>query len=165
MKEGNSVLCKEDIVNGTRGRLRGAHVYPITCTCKINRDAEPPTLTLTLTGISQYGDFEYTPDGTVMRENTGIVQGKLHSNETFTKLSKSSFNTTEASSGFDLSHAKHVPKMDPKVSKAKAKVAQVKSTKRSQVQNTLCEKFLRTGNLHRHRETMPCTSKKLQNSN
>lgn len=72
MKEGNSVLCGDDIVDGTRGRLRGTHVYPI----EINRDAEPPS-GKTLSGISQYGDFEYTPDGIVMRENTGIAQGKL----------------------------------------------------------------------------------------
>ena len=39
MKEGNSVLCGEDIVEGTRGRLRGTHVYPT----KINRGTEPPS--------------------------------------------------------------------------------------------------------------------------
>ena len=36
MKEGNNVLCGEDIVEGTKGRLRGTHVYPI----EINRGAD-----------------------------------------------------------------------------------------------------------------------------
>lgn len=126
MKEGNSVLCGDDIVDGTRGRLRGTHVYPI----EINRDAEPPS-GKTLSGISQYGDFEYTPDGIVMRENTRIAQGKLYNNETLKKLSKNSLNTgtTETSSGFDL--AKHVPKLSPKVSKVNAKAPLIKSNKRS----------------------------------
>ena len=37
MKEGNSVLCGEDIVEGKKGRLWRTHIYPI----EINRDAEP----------------------------------------------------------------------------------------------------------------------------
>ncbi|KAJ7372976.1 hypothetical protein OS493_015445 [Desmophyllum pertusum] len=127
MKEGNSVLCGEDIVDGTRGRLRGTHVYPI----EINRGAEPPSAK-TLAGISQYGDFEYTTDGILMRENTGLGQGKLYNNDTLKKLSKnSSLSTTEASSGFDINHAKHVPKLGPKLSRAKAKVAEVKNSKRN----------------------------------
>ena len=166
MKEGNSVLCGEDIVEGTRGRLRGTHVYPI----EINRGAEPPSAK-TLTGISQYGDFECTTDGIVMRENTGIGHGKLYNNDTLKKLSKSSFNTTEASSGFDINHAKQVPKLGPKLPKSRAKVEKVKNSKKTQEsKNSLCEctdcgkKFLRTGNLHKHRQSKACSSKKKEKS-
>ena len=164
MKEGHNVLCGEDIVDGTRGRLRGTHVYPI----EINRDAEPPSAK-TLTGISQYGDFQYTTDGIVMRENTAIGQGKLYNNDSLSKLSNNTFNTTAAATGFDISHAKHVPKLVPKISKSKTMAAEVKgsSTTRNNG-NSLCEcedcgkKFLRNGNLQRHRESKTCTSKKPQ---
>ena len=115
MKKGNSVLCDEDTVEGTRGRLRGTHIYPI----EVNRGAESPSAK-TLTGISQYGDLEYTTDGIGMRENTGIGHGKLYNTNTLKKLSKSSFNTTEVSSGFDINHAKQVPKLGPELPKSRA---------------------------------------------
>ena len=114
MKEGHNVLCGEDKVDGIRGRLRGTHVCPI----EINRDAEPPSAK-SLTGNSQYGDFEYTTDGIVMRENTAIGQGKLYNNDSLSKLSNNTFNTTAAATGFYISHAKHVPKLVPKISKSK----------------------------------------------
>ena len=62
MKEGHSVLSGKDILDGTKGRLRGTHVYPID----INRKVEPPSAKI-LTGISQYGDFEYLRAGIIMR--------------------------------------------------------------------------------------------------
>lgn len=86
MKEGNSVLCGEDLVDGIRGRLRGTHVYPVN----INRDAQPPSAKI-LTGISQYGDFEYTTIGIIMRENTGTGQGKIYRNDALKKLSNTTF--------------------------------------------------------------------------
>ena len=49
MKEGHSVLSGEDIVDGTKGRLRGTHVNPTD----INRKVEPPSAK-SLTGIPQY---------------------------------------------------------------------------------------------------------------
>ena len=164
MKEGNNVLCGEDIVDGTRGRLRGTHVYPF----EINRDAEPPSAK-TLTGISQYGDFEYTTDGIIMRENTAIGQVKLYNNDSLNKLSKHTFNTTEAATGFDINHAKHVPKLGPKITRSKTTAAQVKSSSTTKnKENSLCEcedcgkKFMRTGNLERHRESKICTTKRTQ---
>ena len=126
-------------------------------------------LNKTLTGISQYGDFEYTTDGILMRENTAIEQGKLYNNDSLNKLSNNTFNTTEAATGFDISHAKHVPKLGPKISRSKITAAQVKSSSRTKNnENSLCEcedygkKFMHTGNLERHRESKTCTTKKTQ---
>lgn len=163
MKEGKSVLCGEDIVDGTRGRLRGTHVYPI----EINRGAEPQSAK-TLAGISQYGDFQYTAEGIVMRENTGLGQGTLYNNDTLNKLSKSSFTTTEASSGFDINQATQVPNLGPKLKKTKVKVAATakkSNTTQNSKKNSLCQcedcgkEFLRTGNLRRHKESKTCTQK------
>ena len=83
MKKAHSVLSGEDIVAGKKGRLRGTHVYPID----INREVEPPSAKI-LTGISQYGDFEYTSAGIIMRENTRITQGKLFDNQSLKKRKK-----------------------------------------------------------------------------
>ena len=96
-------------MDGTKGRLRGTCVYPID----INRKVEPPSAK-TLTGISQYGDFEYKSAGNIMRENTRITQGKLFDNQSLKKLVKNCFSTTEASSGFDINIAKVVPPLTPK---------------------------------------------------
>lgn len=162
MKEGNNVLCGEDIVEGTKGRLRGTHVYPI----EINRGAEP-SAAKTLSGISQYGDFEYTGNGIVMRENTALGEGKLYTKAMLNTLAKNNFTTTNASTGFDLNLAKQVPNLVPKVMKAKVSVTPMKKSNKAQnsKNNSLrqCEecgkKFLRTGNLQRHKESKTCTSK------
>ena len=104
-----------------------------------------------------------------MRENTAIGQGKLYNNDSLNKLSNNTFNTTEAATGFDISHAKHVPKLGPKISRSKITAAQVKSsstTKNNENSLRECEdcgkKFMRTGNLERHREFKTCTTKKTQ---
>ena len=86
LKEGNNVLCGGEIVEGTKGRLRGTHVYPI----EINRGTEP-SAAKTLSGISQYGDFEYTGDGIVMRENTALEEGKLYTKALLSTLAKNNF--------------------------------------------------------------------------
>ena len=109
MKEEHSILSGEDIVDGLKGRLRGTHVYPID----INRKVEPPSVK-TLTGISQYGDFEYTSAGIKMRENTRTTEEKLFDNQSLKKLVKNCFSTTEASSEFDINIAKFVPPLTPK---------------------------------------------------
>ena len=162
MKQGNNVLCGEDIVEGTKGRLRGTHVYPI----EINRGAEP-SAAKTLSGISQYGDFEYTGNGIVMRENTALGEGKLYTKALLNTLAKNNFTTTNASTGFELNLAKQVPNLLPNVMKAKVSVTPMKKSNKAQnsKNNTLrqCEecgkKFLPTGNLQRHKESKTCTSK------
>ncbi|KAK3701233.1 hypothetical protein QZH41_003206 [Actinostola sp. cb2023] len=115
MKEGHSVMCGEDIVQGTKDRLRGTHVYPID----INRQAEPPSAK-TLAGISQYGDFEYTSNGIVMRENTNIGEGKLYTNANLNKHFKNDISTTSASTDFYITYAKTVNKLLPKGPKSKS---------------------------------------------
>lgn len=163
MKEGNNVLCGEDIVEGTKGRLRGTHVYPI----EINRDAEP-SAAKTLSGISQCGDFEYTGNGIVMRENTALGEGKLYTKALLNTLAKNNFTTTNASTGFKLNLAKQVPNLLPNVMKAKVSVTPMKKSNKAQnsKNNPLrqCEEcsktFLPTGNLQRHKESKTCTSKR-----
>ena len=164
MKERHSVLSGEDIVAGTKGRLRGTHVYPID----INRKVKPPSAKI-LTGISQYGDFEYTSAGIITRENTRITQGKLFDNQSVKKLVKNCLSTTEASCGFDINIAKVVPPLTPKIYKLKPKASEIQtndtSTNKNQhslSQSKRCgKKFLRTGNLERHRQSKICTSTKL----
>ena len=112
MKEGHSVLSGEDIVDGTKGRLRGTHVYPTD----INRKVEPPSAK-TLTGITPYGDLKYISAGIIMRENTRITPGKLFDNQSLKKLVKNCFSTTEASSGFDINITKVVPPLTQKIYK------------------------------------------------
>lgn len=154
MKEGNSVLCGDDIVEGTKGRIRGTHVYPI----EINRGAEP-SAAKTLSGITQYGDFEYTANGIVMRENTAFGEGKLYTIALLNTLANNNFTTTNASTGFNLNLAKQVPNLGPKAMKAKATVTPVKKSNEAQnsKNSSLCEceecgkKFLRTGNLQKHK--------------
>ena len=75
--------ASEDIVEKTKDRLRGTHVYPI----EINKGAEP-SAAKTLSGISQYGDFEYTSNGTVKRGNTALGEGKLYTKALFNTLAK-----------------------------------------------------------------------------
>ena len=57
IKEGHNVICGKDITQGTEGRLRGTHVYPI----HIDRNKEPASAK-TLKGISNYGDFSFNYD-------------------------------------------------------------------------------------------------------
>ena len=114
MKEGNNVVCGEDIVEGTKGRLRGTHVYPI----EINRGAEP-SAAKTFSGISQYGDFDYTGNGIVMRENTALGEGKLYTKALSNTLAKKQLTTTNASTGFDLNLARQVPNLVPKANQSK----------------------------------------------
>lgn len=82
-KKKHDVLCGDDIMAGRNGRLRGTHVYSIT----INREVEPQSAK-TLSGISQYGDFEYIDAGIMAREQTKLGCGKLFTNQQLDKLIK-----------------------------------------------------------------------------
>ena len=140
---------------------------PLRSTEVLNHQLQKP-----LSGISQYGDFEYTGNGIVMRENTALGEGKLYTKALLNTLAKNNFTTTNASTGFELNLAKQVPNLLPNVMKAKVSVTPMKKSNKAQnsKNNSLrqCEecgkKFLPTGNLQRHKESKTCTSKRQSSS-
>lgn len=101
MKEGNNVLCGEDIVEGIKGRLRGIYVYFI----EINRGVELLVVKI-FSGILQYGDFEYIGNGIVMRENIVLGEGKFYIKVLLNILVKNNFIIINVLIGFDFNFVK-----------------------------------------------------------
>lgn len=165
MKRGFDLMTSEDIVEGTRDRLKGTNVYEL----HIDRNNEPRSAK-TLDGITSFADFTYKDDHTIeCREltNTGVALtlDKKKIEKHWPGYITNHCLSTGVTSDFDKENAEKVEPRFKKKTKPKAKSSKGESLptteSNSEASSNTCPRchkvYLRKRPIQHHLSLEKCT--------